>query len=93
MTDAHRRAVALRYRSEDDHAPRVTAKGKDRIADRILELARQHDVPLHQDTDLVHLLEVLDLGVEIPPRLYQALAEVLAHLYRSDRLLGEATRR
>ncbi|TVR46027.1 MAG: hypothetical protein EA402_03345 [Planctomycetota bacterium] len=75
-------AVAMRYDREHDSAPRLLAKGKGSVAERILDLARSHGIPLHRDDDLVSLLGVLDLDVEIPPRLYQALAEVLAHVYR-----------
>jgi flagellar biosynthesis protein len=82
-----RRAVAVRYRpgmegASGDHAPHVTAKGAGDTADRIISLARRHGIPLHEDRDLVQLLGVLDLDAEIPPTLYRALAEVLAHLYR-----------
>ena len=83
-----REAVALRYRQDEDRAPRVTAKGKSTIADQILALAEEHGIPLHQDTDLVTCLQALDLGSEIPPDLYQALAEILAHLYRIDRRMA-----
>ncbi|MHC5068593.1 MAG: EscU/YscU/HrcU family type III secretion system export apparatus switch protein [Planctomycetota bacterium] len=85
MTEARRKAIAMRYRSEQDQAPRLVAKGGGEIADRILALAREHGIPLHEDRDLVTMLEVLDLGVEIPPHLYRAMAEVLAHIYRVNR--------
>ena len=86
-----REAVALRYRQDEGRAPRVTAKGKGTIADQILALAEEHGIPLHQDNDLVTCLQALDLGSEIPPDLYQALAEILAHLYRMDRRLAEGS--
>lgn len=79
-----RRAVALRYRDDLDSAPRVLAKGGGSIADRIIALAREHGVPLHEDHDLVTLLGALEIDAEIPPALYQALAEVLAHIYRAN---------
>ena len=78
-------AVALRYDPATEQAPRLLAKGKGSVAERILAIARQHGIPLHEDRDLVNLLAVLDIDTEIPPRLYQALAEVLAHIYRADR--------
>jgi flagellar biosynthesis protein len=78
------KAVAVRYDAENESAPRVLAKGEGPIAERILALAREHDIPLHADRDLVHLLGALDLDVEVPPTLYKALAEVLAHLYRAN---------
>ena len=75
-------AVAMRYDRDEDRAPRVLAKGQGDIAERILAIAREHGIPLHEDRDLVRLLMVLGLDVEIPPHMYRALAEVLAHVYR-----------
>lgn len=73
-------AVALKY--EGDGAPRVTATGKGKIAEKILEIARENDIPLHEDRDLVTLLSRLDLGDEIPVDLYVAVAQVLAFAYQ-----------
>lgn len=78
-------AVALKYVRAEDDAPRVVAKGRGTTAEKILELARQHGVPIHQDTDLVEVLVKLDLGDFIPPELYKAVAEILAHLYKMNR--------
>ncbi len=63
-------------------APRVVAKGGGEIAERILEVAREHGVPLREDRELVGLLAQIDLGEEIPTALYVAVAEVLAFAYR-----------
>ncbi len=79
-----RRAVALRYDVENESAPRVLAKGQGDIADRIIKLAEEHGIPLHEDKDLVRLLGILDLDVQVPPTLYRALAEVLSHIYRAN---------
>ena len=76
------KAVALTYDTPKDKAPRVVAKGKGYLADKIIEVARQHDVPLYEDQNLVQVLEALDIETEIPPELYQAVAEVLAFIYR-----------
>ncbi len=78
------KAVAMRYDRAQDHAPKVVAKGQGPIAERIIALAQEHGVPLWEDRDLVHLLGALELDLEIPSELYQALAEVLAHLYRAN---------
>ncbi|MBI2900640.1 MAG: EscU/YscU/HrcU family type III secretion system export apparatus switch protein [Planctomycetes bacterium] len=78
-------AVALQYVRAEDEAPRVVAKGRGALAERILDLARKHGVPVHQDTDLVEVLVKLDLGDLIPPELYKAVAEILAHLYKMNR--------
>ena len=75
-------AVALRYRAGTDPAPRVAAAGTGPVAERILALAREHDVPLREDPDLVEALAALDLGALVPAELYGVIAEVLAWAYR-----------
>lgn len=75
-------AVALQYRPGEDAAPRLTAKGRGHIAEKILELARAHNVPIRQDRNLVQVLSRLELDQEIPPSVYKAVAEVLAFVYR-----------
>jgi flagellar biosynthesis protein len=80
--------VALRYQPEApflDAAPRLVAKGQGFLADRILELARQHGVPIQRDPDLLATLEPLDVNSLIPPDLFQAVAVVLAALYRANK--------
>ena len=76
------KAVALKYDKENDAAPRITAKGRGFVAEKIIETARAHNVPLHEDKNLVQVLEALDLETEIPEELYRAVAEVLAFIYR-----------
>ncbi|MGD8267030.1 MAG: EscU/YscU/HrcU family type III secretion system export apparatus switch protein, partial [Desulfobacterales bacterium] len=56
-----RRAVALRYDAEQDKAPRVVAKGRGHIAEKIIQAARVHDVPLVVDSEMSHLLEALEM--------------------------------
>ncbi len=74
-------AVALRYRQGADSAPRVVAKGNRKIAEKIIAIAKEHGVPVHEDRDLVEVLSTLKLSEEIPPDLYKAVAEVLAFIY------------
>jgi len=74
------RAVALRYQGGVESAPRVTARGAGELANRILELAREHGVPVREDPDLLELLAACEVGTEIPPELYRAVAEVLVLL-------------
>ncbi len=80
------KAVALKYNKDKDAAPKITAKGRGFIAEKIVEAARAHNVPLHEDKNLVQVLEALDLETEIPPELYRAVAEVLAFIYRLNRI-------
>ena len=80
--DKSPKAVALKYDDKKNKAPRVIAKGRGEIAEKIIEVAKAHNVPLYEDKNLVQLLEALELETEIPPELYRAVAEVLAFIYR-----------
>jgi flagellar biosynthesis protein len=77
-----KRAVALSYQPQVYAAPQVVASGSGPVAERLLQLAKENNVPIHQDPDLVTLLAQLDIGAIIPPELYAAVAEVLAFVYR-----------
>lgn len=72
-------AVALHYNEVD--APKITAKGQGDLAERILEIAKRNNIPLHEDRDLVTLLAKLELGDEIPELLYRAVAEIISFAY------------
>ena len=82
-----KKAVALKYNKDKDGAPKVLAKGRDRVAQRIIELARESKIPIYPDKDLVQVLETLDLNFEIPPELYRAVAEVLVFIYSMNKKL------
>ncbi|MFQ5560986.1 MAG: EscU/YscU/HrcU family type III secretion system export apparatus switch protein [Nitrospinota bacterium] len=75
-----KKAAALQY-SAKDVSPVLTAKGSGRVAEKILALAKEHDIPVQEDPDLLYLLSKLDLNDHIPPDLYQVVAEVLAYVY------------
>ncbi len=75
-------ALALEYQPRDDHAPRLVAKGKGRVAEKIVELARKSGVPIREDTVLVALLSHLKVDQEIPPEAYKVVAELLAFIYK-----------
>jgi flagellar biosynthesis protein len=77
-----RQAVALRYKPENDRAPKLVAKGQGYLAEKILELARQHHIPMREDKNLLQILSRLDLNQEIPAEVYKAVAEILAFIYR-----------
>ncbi len=82
MIDKRKKAAALRYKPEQDTAPRIVAKGTGAIAEKILSIAKEHNIPLKDDPQLVEVLSALDLYEEIPPDLYKAVAEVLAFVYK-----------
>ena len=71
-------AVALHYNVNGGGAPRVVAKGGGQVAEKIIETAREHNVPLQEDAALAGALSKLDIGREIPKELYVAVAHVLA---------------
>ncbi len=82
MSDLDRQlVVALKYIRSQDDVPRVVAKGRGVLARRILQLAKEHNVPVHRDEDLVEVLIKLDLGDPIPPELYKVVSEILAYVY------------
>ncbi len=74
-----RTAIALYY--DGEQAPRVTARGHGSVAEQIIALAREHQIPLEEDPQLTALLAQLDLGQAIPQELYLVIAEVLAFAY------------
>lgn len=84
-----KKAVALKYNSERDSAPRLTAKGAGLIAEKIIELAEKEGIPVTEDPDLVTTLAQLDFNEEIPPELYHAVAEILAFAYRINRQMKD----
>lgn len=78
-------AVALRYEPDEDEAPRLIAKGKGEMAERIIQIAKENQIPIQEDPLLVAALYKLDLYQAIPPELYEVVAEVLAYIYRVRR--------
>lgn len=76
-----KKAVALRYVPPLDRAPKVTAKGSGLLAQKIIELAREHRIPIKEDPVLIQILSQLDFYQEIPPSIYVIVAEILAFVY------------
>lgn len=72
-------AIALSY--DGEQAPTLSAKGEDELAQAIIQLALNHEVPVYENADLVRWLGQLDVGEEIPEQLYQVIAEILAFVY------------
>jgi flagellar biosynthesis protein len=80
---ARKLACALRYDRERDNAPRLTAKGWGKIAERIIAEARKAGIPLREDTILARLLSAVEIAGEIPEELYRPVAAVLVAIYRA----------
>ncbi len=86
-----KQAIALEY-DPSDEAPRVIASGKGILAERILERARENDVPVHRDDKLADTLSRLDIGDMIPPELYEVVAEILVFVDSMDKIRSKIKR-
>lgn len=80
-----KKAVALKYLPGKDRAPKVTAKGQGVLAEKIIEIARQHGIPIQEDPALIQVLSQLDFYQEIPPETYLVVAEILSFVYTMNR--------
>ena len=84
-----KKAVALHYEADRQKAPQVSAKGRGLVAERIIELARAKGIPIQEDPELIDALIQLDFYEEIPSSLYQAVAEILAFVYKMNKHMGD----
>ncbi|WP_456479717.1 EscU/YscU/HrcU family type III secretion system export apparatus switch protein [Nautilia sp.] len=78
------KAVALKYKAYEQNAPKVIAKGKGEIAKKIIEKAKLYDVPLFQNETLADMLLNVEIGEEIPPKMYEAVVDVFIWLYKLE---------
>ena len=85
FVDRNKKAVALEY-EPGDTAPKVIASGQGKLAERIIEVAKEADVPVHKDAKLAESLSILDIGEYIPPELYNIVAEVLVFVDSMDKI-------
>ena len=82
-------AVALKHELGKSDAPRVVASGRGSFAERIIEKATENEVPIHKDDNLASLLSELSVPSFIPEELFEAVARVLAFVYRiNDKISG-----
>ncbi|KIH77517.1 flagellar biosynthesis protein [Geoalkalibacter ferrihydriticus] len=84
MNNRFKKAAALQYEGAGGKAPVVVASGRGEVAERILEKAREAGVQIVEDPDLIEILAQVPVGEEIPEDLYQAVAEILAFVYRMN---------
>ena len=80
-----KQAIALEY-DPSDEAPKVIASGRGLLAERIIERAKESDVPIHRDDKLADTLSRLEIGEMIPPELYEVVAEILIFVDSMDKL-------
>lgn len=83
--NTRKQAVALEYDPEDQ-APKVIAMGRGALAERIIEQAKQSDIPVHRDDKLADTLSKLEIGDMIPPELYEVVAEILVFVDSMDKI-------
>jgi flagellar biosynthesis protein len=82
MKEKREKAAALKYERSINASPQVVAKGSGLVAEKIIALALENGVPVHEDRNLIEILSTIDLYEEIPSELYKAVAEILAFVYK-----------
>lgn len=82
-------ATAIHYSPETDDAPKIVATGKGIVAEKIIEKAKESDVPVYQDPNLAKTLSALCIGDQIPPEIYEVVAEILLFIGSVDKSYGE----
>mgnify|MGYP000846990483 FL=1 len=80
-----KKAAAIHY-EKGSMAPKILAKGKGIIAEKIIDKAVEENIPIYEDENLVNLLTKLEIGEFIPPQLYEIVAEILVFVGDIDRL-------
>jgi flagellar biosynthesis protein len=79
-----KKAVALKYDSTQYDAPLVKAKGIGQVAEKIMNMAEENSIPIQRDPALVEILSKLEIDHQIPPELYEVVAEILAMVYQLE---------
>ncbi|WP_096269904.1 EscU/YscU/HrcU family type III secretion system export apparatus switch protein [Paucisalibacillus globulus] len=92
MSEKRQKAVALSYDQEQTYAPRVSATGKGLVANQIIKKAKENQIPILEDNTLIELLSELDINERIPEELYQAVAEVFAFIYQTDKKMEQSNK-
>lgn len=83
-TDTKKIAAALSFDPSKDSAPQVIAKGMGLVAENILERAKEHNIPVYQDAKLARQLNQLEISENIPPEMFEIVAEILVFVTQLD---------
>lgn len=86
--EKRKQAIALSY-NPGNEAPQIVATGTGIIAEKIIEKAKENDVPLYKDNELADTLSRLEIGEMIPPELYSVVAEILVFVDKLDKIKGK----
>ncbi|NLL05648.1 MAG: flagellar biogenesis protein [Clostridiaceae bacterium] len=84
-----KQVAALKYSSTDNRAPEIIGLGSGEIAEKIIEKAKENDIPIYQNDELVNTLNQFKIGDEIPPELYEVVAEILVFVSNIDKKYGD----
>jgi flagellar biosynthesis protein len=87
--DKIKQAAALKYSPGENNAPVIVALGKGETADNMVKIAKENKVPVHEDEGLAQTLGKMRIGDEIPPDLYEVVAEILVFISQMDKSYGE----
>lgn len=85
MSEKKKKAAALKYNKNLDNAPKLIAKGQGVIAKEIIKRAKEHNIYIKEDSDLIEVLYALDINDEIPESLYMVIAKLLSELYEINK--------
>lgn len=77
--------AVLKYEPDEDRAPKIIALGKGEIAQKIIDKAEELDIPIYKDENIAHTLNMLNLGDQIPPELYEMVAQILVFVSSIDK--------
>jgi len=81
--------AALQYTPGESSAPKIVALAKGEIAEKVIEKAKENDIPIYENAQLAQTLNLLNIGDEIPPELYEVVAEILVFVSSIDSRYGE----
>lgn len=80
----NQKAVALGFNEKVDHAPKVLASGRGVVAEQIVQIARDNNIPMHRDVNLVEVLSVLEIDEYIPIEVYSVVAKIFTYIYEQE---------
>ncbi|HHV29818.1 EscU/YscU/HrcU family type III secretion system export apparatus switch protein [Acetivibrio mesophilus] len=87
-----KQVAALKYSPDDNNAPEIIGLGKGEIAEKILEKAKENNIPIYENEELASTLNALNIGDEIPPELYDIVAQILVFIGSIDKSYGKKKR-
>ncbi|GAE89974.1 EscU/YscU/HrcU family type III secretion system export apparatus switch protein [Acetivibrio straminisolvens] len=87
-----KQVAALKYSPDDDKAPQIIGLGKGEIAEKILEKAKENNIPIYENEELAATLNAMNIGEEIPPELYDIVAQILVFIGSVDKRYGQKKR-